>query len=184
MSVAGNIIDTDHGIIDADPRLDACGRSAAPGTKTWTASYLRKAAAVDGGCALAAGLLVRGGAAGRRVRLTVHRATMAASARTIPVIRVTVSGPPLAAAAPASRLTAGPGSAQAARRPRIRLLRPEQRVARFVDGLLSEVPGRHHASGGTAPAPARTRRRRRLPCRGLSPTPRPGRAGGWLSGPA
>ncbi len=57
MSVAGNIIDTDHGIIDADPRLDACGRSAAPGTKTWTASYLRKAAAVDGGCALAAGLL-------------------------------------------------------------------------------------------------------------------------------
>ena len=57
MSVTGNIIDTDRGIIDADPRLDACGRSAAPGTKTWTASYLRKAAAVDGGCALAAGLL-------------------------------------------------------------------------------------------------------------------------------
>src|SRR6266567_6905093 len=57
MSVTGNIVDTDRGIAEADPRLEVYRRSPAPGTKTWTASYLRRAAAADAGCALAAGLL-------------------------------------------------------------------------------------------------------------------------------
>jgi exopolysaccharide biosynthesis polyprenyl glycosylphosphotransferase len=74
MSVTGNIVDTDRGIAEADrgaasadPRREAAGRSAAPGTTAWTASYLRWAAVVDGGCALAAGALaarVRFGSAG------------------------------------------------------------------------------------------------------------------------
>jgi len=57
MSVTGNIVETDRGAVGADPRHEAPGRSAAPGTTTWTARYLRWAAAVDGTCALAAGLL-------------------------------------------------------------------------------------------------------------------------------
>jgi exopolysaccharide biosynthesis polyprenyl glycosylphosphotransferase len=70
MGVTGNIIDTDCGILEADrgiveayPRRMAPGGPAArgrptvPGGATWTASYLRRAAIVDGGSALAAGLL-------------------------------------------------------------------------------------------------------------------------------
>ena len=86
MIVTGNIVDTDRGIAGADrgiaeadrganpgsPRPRAVSgpravrgpgqsaaqrQSAASGTTAWTASYLRWAAAVDGGCAAAAGLL-------------------------------------------------------------------------------------------------------------------------------
>ncbi len=57
MSVTGNIVETDRGAVGADPRQEAPGRSAAPDTTTWTTRYLRRAAVIDGACALATGLL-------------------------------------------------------------------------------------------------------------------------------
>jgi len=43
--------------VEGDLRAEAARRPAAMGTKAWTLGYLRRAALVDGGCALVAGLL-------------------------------------------------------------------------------------------------------------------------------
>src|SRR5712691_2006876 len=57
MSVTSNIINADRNRVGTIPRPEAPWRPATAGTKAWTTGYLRRAAVVDGACALAAGLL-------------------------------------------------------------------------------------------------------------------------------
>jgi exopolysaccharide biosynthesis polyprenyl glycosylphosphotransferase len=54
MSVTDNVVDAHRSTVH---RPQATGRSASPSTKAWTTAYLRRAAVVDGACALGAGWL-------------------------------------------------------------------------------------------------------------------------------
>src|SRR6202034_3427379 len=69
MSVTDNVVDAGRNTVDTGHRPEPRGHpgtrrrsvppstKAPPCTKAWTAGYLRRAAMVDGGCALLAGLL-------------------------------------------------------------------------------------------------------------------------------